>query len=51
MQKIDDHKIENINWQIEIMKANLSKRNRAIEVLKEFNKLDKERIAQLTSQK
>jgi len=51
MQKINDNKIENINWQIEIMKANLSKRNRAIEVLKEFNKLDKERLAQLTSHK
>ena len=51
MQKIDDNKTENINWQIEIMKANLSKRNRAIEVLKEFNKLDKERLAQLTNKK
>ena len=51
MQKIDDKKIENINWQIEIMRANLSRRYRAIEVLREFNKQDEEKLLQLTSKK
>ena len=51
MQKLDDNKIENINWQIEIMKANLSRRYRAIEVLREFNKQDEEKLFQLTNKK
>ena len=36
-------------WEINKTKANLSKRNKTIELLREYNKQDEERLVKLTS--
>jgi hypothetical protein len=51
MQNINGYHSENISWQIQKMKANLTKRKRAIELLREYNKQDGQRLVKLISNK
>ena len=48
---MNGYQSENITWQIHKMKANLSKRIRTIELLREYNKQDEERLAELAIHK